>query len=480
MNAHVNPSGAELARHVYAAAVHDGDARLPKAVSEALAAVGARQGQADEAELDVEQLGFAVDAEFAFLHPVVSNDRSVPQAQQEQWAVAVRALLQALKAWSPSLPQAADHLRVLLVSLQVLDVRGAGLAVATPSIASPTLTIALAQLVSAVEVVPGSLAMRGYPGLRDELRTASEQGNYERLSHYLAHLFPEPQLDLTSALRMLWELDQASALKAIAQKNDVLFYYAALWILEQELPTLAALAPNDVFRFVAVEYLQDAAFDRRPGVDWEQVVLQVLVAAASGSNWSSWAQALFKYFDQRSLPGRVLGRTLAAIAEDKWEAVIKAFSDNFTGRMAQTVAKTLAEFARLAGHDKAAALWKLAYVHWDASDYRRQEAKYHMFSPMPTSLDFPVSMYYSLLPAAEVNGEEVRLVAQLAQVEQKRYESASDLLTDRNRLLSRLRLLRHGRSIAKGATPGLPGPIAPEPDRYSQIRYHYNDYVARM
>jgi len=476
----MTPAGADLARRTYAAALKDGPSQMPKAVASELGAIAARHAQPQGAELDVEGLSHAVDEEFSFLRPVVSAGRSLQDVQQTAWEAAVRAILRALSAWKGELPHEQDQLRALLVGLSVLDVRSAGLESVATSLASPTLKAALVQMLAGVQVEPASMAMRMYPDLQRELSSAAQQGNYERLEHYLRNLLPEPQLDLFAALALLWHMDQAAVLKAIADRNDVLFSMSVLLVLGDQLATLALQAPNDAFRFVSVDFLQHAANSETPGANWEDVMQQVLVAAAADSHWDGWTQALFKYFDQRSLPGRVLGRVLANLDEGRWEAVIKAFALGYTGRMAEPVAHVLIEFSQLAHADKTAAFWKLAFQHWDALDYRSEEKKSHMFSPVATSLDFPVSMYYSQRPAAELDVEQARLSGELKEVEQKRYESASDLVTERNRILSRLRLLKHGRAIANKAANGLPEPVAPEPDRYSQIKYHYHDHAASL
>jgi len=60
-------------------------------------------------------------------------------------------------------------------------------------------------------------------------------------------------------------------------------------------------------------------------------------------------------------------------------------------------------------------------------------------------------------------------------VEQKWFNSVTDLVTERNRLKSRLRLVQHGIDLANGSAQALPPPIQPDVDLYARTRYHYHD-----
>lgn len=120
-------------------------------------------------------------------------------------------------------------------------------------------------------------------------------------------------------------------------------------------------------------------------------------------------------------------------------------------------------------------MWSIAFRRWDEWNYAKGEKQAHMLAPAACALDYPVSMYYSHLSAQELNSEEARLTQAVDEVEQQWFDSASDLITERNRLLSRLRLVLQARAIAAGSAKPLPPPIQPDEDLYARVRYHYHD-----
>ncbi|SIT36566.1 hypothetical protein BN2475_90087 [Paraburkholderia ribeironis] len=53
----------------------------------------------------------------------------------------------------------------------------------------------------------------------------------------------------------------------------------------------------------------------------------------------------------------------------------------------------------------------------------------------------------------ELGGEEGAVALAIETVEQRWFNSTSELIAERNRLLSRLRLVSHGRKLASGNLP---------------------------
>ena len=120
-------------------------------------------------------------------------------------------------------------------------------------------------------------------------------------------------------------------------------------------------------------------------------------------------------------------------------------------------------------------MWAIGYQVWSDWSYGRHESDSAMFAPAACALDFPVAMYYASLPSDECLAEESKLLEAIETVEQKWFNSVTDLVTERNRLKSRLRLVQHGIELANGSTQALPPPIRPDADLYASTRYHYHD-----
>lgn len=117
-------------------------------------------------------------------------------------------------------------------------------------------------------------------------------------------------------------------------------------------------------------------------------------------------------------------------------------------------------------------MWVAAFERWDAWDYGRHEPLFFLGSPRVCALDFPVAMYYSHMPVEERSALERELQGAIAYVERGWFSSEVELCTERNRLASRLRLVRHGSALAAGDANALPPPIRPDSE-YAEVRYGY-------
>lgn len=125
-------------------------------------------------------------------------------------------------------------------------------------------------------------------------------------------------------------------------------------------------------------------------------------------------------------------------------------------------------------------MWRLAFERWNKWDYGRDEKNKYLSAPSVCSFDFPVAMYYALLPLDEAQAEEARLLEGIATVEQKWFTDLSQLMTYRNRLSSRLRLVQHGFAIRNpppGGANALPPCIEPDSE-YAEVRYQFFDVSA--
>ena len=120
-------------------------------------------------------------------------------------------------------------------------------------------------------------------------------------------------------------------------------------------------------------------------------------------------------------------------------------------------------------------MWDSAHKVWSGWGYGKHEGDSAMFAPSACALDFPVAMYYASMQSNERSAEESKLKEAIDKVEQEWFTSVTELVTERNRLKSRLRLVQHGTALAKGSGRALPPPIQADADHYAETRYHYHD-----
>ena len=169
-----------------------------------------------------------------------------------------------------------------------------------------------------------------------------------------------------------------------------------------------------------------------------------------------------------------MAEALTQLGEPQWRDFIFALALSKSRGSAEAVADILTHVARKLGSAKAQPIWLMAFERWNAWDYGRGEEHFHLSSPQICAFDFPVAMYYALMPRAERDALELELQHAIVHVEQQWFSSESELCTERNRLASRLRLVRHGSALAAGDADALPPPVQPDSE-YAEVRYRYHD-----
>jgi len=179
---------------------------------------------------------------------------------------------------------------------------------------------------------------------------------------------------------------------------------------------------------------------------------------------------------------KALSKALVPLTATHWSAFVDAIELwTYVGTVGP-VACILVPFLHNLEIEKSADMWRLAFERWDTWDYGSGGNEGHLFAPSVCSFDFPVSMHYALLPLAEVQAEEARLMEGIATVEQEWFTDVTELLTYRNRLSSRLRLVRHGLAIRNAPPDGVVDPLPPniEPDSdFAKFRYRFHDVNAQ-
>ena len=461
----------QVARELFLAAVVDGPVDMPAAVQQMLQELSLNAtlslDTADLAEQVAEQLSI-----FGALYSAGSLD--VEQADRR--VSALRWVLQELRSWTPEVAQPWRRLRTLLAVLAVFDAANAGVSVLLQQeqLKASLFIDGLRRILEdaeAQQVRPNN----GGGSWWSEVQAAGRDGDYGQLKTLTYRLDLNFQPDTRLAIYLLWRIQPDLLAELISRKQDVLFSYAVCNVLGDLAPELALGVDDITFKFFSVAVVSDVQPEHSL-VGTVEVFCELLLQVARTNHWHSWLQAYYKHLRGNTVSEQALSISLGHLEARHWADFISAVRLWTLRGAAESMANILVPFHQAVGDlTTAKDMWFLAFQRWSQWDYGHEESGMHMFSPAACSFDFPVAMYYAHLPPEEVAVEEAKLIEALASVEQQWFSSSSDLITHRNRLLSRLRLVCHGKALASGTTKeALPVPIQPDGE-YAASRYHYFD-----
>lgn len=468
----MNSTAMALAQDRFQAALTSGTSMVPVALSQLLTQLSM---DSQLHTFDSEHIGHSMGDEFPFLRNMIVSGTPPDAAASAAWESAVRWLLSALRNWDSSEANSLNKLRALLGAVTALDANLAGLSSVAAQVVSSQLTAGLLRFIESTDAGPG-FNDRRFPELRQQIESFAGSGNLERLWHMVPHMnfFPTP--DFWTAVVFMYNADPATLAGVIERRNDVLFSLMICSVLGTNTIALASSVNNLVFKFVSVaDFRQDCSAGPQQNLDSTLQVLLLQVARTSAADWAAWMQALFKFPGNNPSLDTALASVLQQLSQEHWTAFFKALSLDYSHRAAAPVANILIPFANSANIGGKALMWAIAHQVWSDWSYGQHESDSSMFAPAACALDFPVSMYYASLQSDECLAEESNLLEAIETVEQQWFNSATELVTARNRLKSRLRLVQHGIALAKGSTQALPPSIEPDADLYARTRYRYHD-----
>lgn len=468
----MNSPAMSLAQARFQAALTPGASTAPTALSQLLTQLSTDSlSQA----FDAETIGHSTGDEFPFLRHMFASGTPPDAAASAAWEAAIRWLLSALRSWDAIDINSLSKLRALLGAITALDANQAGLSGVATQVASSQLTAGLRHLIECTDAGPG-FNERRFPELRQQIESLASSGNLERLGQMLPHMNIFPSPDFWAAVVFMYNAAPTELAAIIERRNNVLFSLMICTVLETQAIALASRVNNFVFKFVSVaNFLQDRSADPTQSSRSALQALLLQVAQTSGETWAAWMQALFRFPGNNSSLDTALASVLQQLSQEHWTAFFKALSLSYSHRAAAPVANILIEFANLANAGEKTVMWATAYQVWSDWNYDRYEGDSAMFAPSACALDFPVAMYFASLPSGERSTEERNLLEAIETVEQQWFNSVTELVTERNRLKSRLRLVQHGAALANGNSQALPPPVQPDGDLYAQTRYHYHD-----
>lgn len=468
----MNQTAMSLAQARFQAALSSGTSAAPVALSQLLAQLSTdSQSHAFDAEL----IGHSTADEFPFLRNMVASGTPPDAASSAAWEAAIRWLLSALRNWDSSEENSLNKLRALLGAVTALDANSAGLSSVAAQVASNQLTAGLQRFIESTDAGP-VFNERKFPELLQQIESLASSNNLEQLWHIVLHLnfFPVP--DLWTAVAFMYNADPAALAGIIESRNNVLFSLMICTVLETQAIALAPRVNNLVFKFVSVaNFWQGRTTGPQQSIQSTLQALLLQIAQTSAADWSAWMQALFKYPGNNPSLDAALAAALQQLSQENWAAFFKALSLSYSHRAAAPVANILIPFAHSTNVRGETLIWATAYQVWSDWSYGQHENDAAMFAPVACALDFPVAMYYASLPNHERLTVERSLLEAIETVEQQWFNSATDLVTERNRLKSRLRLVQKGIALANGGPLSLPPPIQPDADLYTSTRYHYYD-----
>lgn len=470
----MNPDAPPLARDTFLQAVQPGPSREPAVVAAVLAKL---EAQADGGQLDVGELEEALDAEFPWRNQLVFQSRQLQPEELEAWIQAIRWLMQSLLAADMSADGSARRVQVLLTALGVLDVGYEGLSAVSDRFAGSHVPTSIVSMLQTLGQVPEGLDARSKEWLR-ELPGEVKAGNFKMLQQAQRVLQPRFSSDIWTSVFLLWMLEPTELARLINSRDSILLDMLVCRVLDANAPLFALHVESVTFKFVSLSWLE--RMERIcPEVDALGVLEQLLLQVAKTPHWKMWLQATHEHPTAGSGHSRALAEALTQLAEPQWKDFIFALALSKSRGSAEAVADILTHVARKLGSAKAQPIWLVAFERWSAWDYGRCEGHFHLSSTQVCAFDFPVAMYYSHMPAAERDALERELQDAIFHVEQRWFSSESELCTERNRLASRLRLVRHGSALAAGGADALPTPVQPDSE-YAEVRYRYHDVNAAL
>jgi hypothetical protein len=406
--------------------------------------------------------------------------------EEEQARQRVHALgwaLQELAVWTPEPPHALYRLQIVLTTLLMsLPSDREAMEIAPQQMARLPLLDGLEMLLKLT--CTGIQSHRHHLGehqWQEETLAAGYYGDYSKLRNLIRHLEMKLPPDVHLTVMLLSRFAPERLARLIEERQDVFFSVAVRDALTEDAPKFA-LSVNDVtFKFVCASLLADARVANAPEGSVE-IIRELLLQVAQTDLWRSWLLDFARYPHADTVTEKALFEALAQLTAAHWSAFVDAVELWTHAETAGAVAKILVPFLHALGNEKSADMWCLAFERWNKWDYGRDEKNKRLLAPSACSFDFPVAMHYALIPLDEALAEEARLLEDIATVEQKWFTDLLELVTYRNRLSSRLRLVQHGLAI-RNPPPESEGvyalPPCIEPDsEFAKVRYRFFDVNA--
>lgn len=470
----MNPNAPSLARAIFLKAVHPGPSCEPAAIATVLAKL---QAEGDGDFLNVRELENALDAEFPWRNQLVYQSRQPKSHEFDAWTEAIRWLLQMLLDADVCKEGNLRQVQVLLTALGSLDVGCEGVSAVSDRFAGTHVSKCIIFMLQRIGQIPEGLDARSKEWMQ-ELRGQVKAGNFKMLRQAQGIFQPRFHSDISTAIFLLWKLEPTELAHLLNTGDSIILSIMVCMVLDANAPLFALQVESVTFKFISMAWLGRLEGDF-PEDSPQSVIEQLLLQVAKTHHWKGWLQATYEYPDAGSRESRALAEALTKLTEPQWRDFILALTPSKLPGSALAVADILTQVIGKLGSVKTQSLWSEAFERWNAWDYGKGEGDIYLGSPQVCAFDFPVAMYYAHLSPAERDALEQELQHAIIHVEQQWFTSDSELRSERNRLASRLRLVRHGSALAAGGADTLPPPVQPDSE-YAEVRYRYHDVNAPL
>lgn len=464
----MNPTETPLMRHIFSQAMQLGPSREPVAVA---AVFAKHQVDGDRMVLDVGEFEGALDEEFPWRNQFVYQSRPPEPDELEAWIQAIRWLVQSLLAVDGN----ELRMHVLLTALGILDVGCEGLGAILDHFVGTQVPAGIISILQRAEHIPESLNERTEKWLQ-ELPGQVKDGNFKVLQDVQRVIQLDPQPDIWTAIFLLWKLEPRELAYLLNTRECALLDVVVCIVLDANAPLFALDVESVMFKFISQSWLERMTV-AYPEITQLNIQEQLLLQVAQTHYWRGWLEATYEYPNLDSEESRALAEALTKLAEPQWRDFIFALAPSKLGSSAQAVASILTHVIGTLGPVETRPFWSAAFERWSDWDYGKGEEHFFLSSPQVCAFDFPVSMYYASMSSTERDAQEHELQNAIIHVEQQWFTSESELCSERNRLASRLRLVRHGSVLAAGGAYTLPPQVLPDSE-YAEVRYRFHDVDA--
>ncbi|MEQ3637252.1 MAG: hypothetical protein ABNH30_12735 [Thalassolituus sp.] len=461
----------DLAQERFLAALGSGASVAPLAFSKPSAEIS---GEGCWNDFDVESVADDIVKEFPFLNIMIGIGAPPDAEDSAAWEGAVRWVLNELRSWNSGEANSLNRLRALLSATMALDANLAGISCVAPQVLNNEVIVCLERVIESTDVVPSCYDQKPLE-LRERLESLVVSKRLDQLDNMAPHVNFYPVPDFWAAVVFFYSAAPSELAKIIESRNDVLFSLSICAVLRTQAVALAANVNNLIFKFVSVVDLCKG--HEQISQQDSQGLLETLfiqVAQASSVDWAAWMKALFRYPGRNASLDSALAAVLGQLSPDHWRSFFEALPLDYSHRIAAPTTNILVPFANSGDEEAKALMWSTAYQVWSDWDYGIHADSNAMFAPAACALDFPVALHYATFGADRLKEERKRLESAIETLEQQWFNTLTELVTERNRLKSRLRLVLHGAKLANGSDEALPQPVQ-SPDLYSQARYRYHD-----
>jgi len=470
----MNPNPRLLTRDIFLQAVQPGPSHEPAAVA---AVLGKLRAEGDGILLNVGEIEDALDEEFPWRNQLVFQSRQPESDELDAWTKAIRWLMQSLLDVDMRAEGSSRRVQVLITALGTLDVACEGLGAVSDRLAGTHVSTEIVSMLQRVGLNTEGLDTRSKEWLQ-ELHGQVKAGNLKMLRQAQRVLQPRVHSDICTAIFLLWKLEPEKLAHLLNTRDSILLSTMVCMVLDANAPLFALQVESVTFKFISLSWLgrlEGIYPEVKPLGILEQLLLQV----AKTPHWKGWLHATYEYPDAGSGESRALADALTKLAKPQWRDFIFALAPSTLRDSAQAVAGILKHVVGMLGPVKTESIWSDAFERWSAWDYGRGEGHFHLSSPQVCVFDFPVAMYYAQMSSAERDALEQELQYAIVHVEQQWFTSESELCSERNRLASRLRLVRYGSALAADGTDALPPLLQPDSE-YAEVRYRYHDVNAAI